>query len=746
MADEGTQPEEHFVKLFSEVCGIDKVSMLVPQFPVTDIYGNSRFIDFAIRTTFFRVAFEIDGLTWHHPAAITIEKFEDDLLRQNSLIHDRWKVFRWSDRQILDDEETVREQLTTFLASVPGLLGFSDFLPRQLGSVIEFREHQQEALNSLEALRRDGVSIALLAHATGTGKTVVAIADAKRLGGRTLFVVHTTPLVKQATEAFREFWPEVTTGQFGGGVRDLQCHNVVATVQSLVRSLEEFDPDQFDYLVIDEAHHSTADTWRGLLAYFRAKFTLGLTATPERADGEDLLEIFKNSAHRLSLQEAVERGELVPIRCFRVETNVDLTRVRFNAVDYRRSDVEQLVTIPGRDRLIVDTYLSHVPNRRAVVFCVNVRHSDSIAELFRAQGVAAASVSGRMTPTERETILTAFEAGELKVLCACDVLTEGWDCPAVEVLLMARPTLSKVVYLQQIGRGTRRSPGKECLVVIDFVDNTNRYSVSLSLHRVLGKPKYRPGGFVVAPQDAIDADERTIQNGEKPTQAIDISLWVKEFVEVDLFNWQEALRDMISLPDLERELTVAENRLRTAVDKGRLLPDQAVQVGERTYPYFVNTEERKAEICQLLGIERIEPQTVRRRFLDFCRDMDMSSSYKPVFLLAMLDSVDETGTASIQKVLKSFRDFYENRAMQRLDAERGNNRLRRITELDDSTVRRTMLESPYEKFERRSFMKYARDLAFLRFDGHLWRQLTENDKSQLRMFCDDAIKAYFDRE
>lgn len=746
MADEGTQPEEQFVKLFAEVCGIDKVALLVPQFPVTDIYGNSRFIDFAIRTAFFRVAFEIDGLTWHHPAAITIDKFEDDLLRQNSLIHDRWKVFRWTDRQIVEDQETVREQLTTFLASVPGLLGLSDFLPRQLGSVIEFRDHQREALEALESLRHDGKTIALLAHATGTGKTVVAIADARRLGGRTLFVVHTTPLVKQATEAFRTFWPEVTTGQFGGGVRDVDCHNVVATVQTLSRSLEEFDPHQFDYLVIDEAHHSTAETWRGLLSYFQPKFILGLTATPERADGEDLLEIFKNSAHRLSLQEAVERGELVPIRCFRVETNVDLTRVRFNAVDYRRADVEQLVTIPARDRLIVDTYLSHVSGRRAVVFCVNVRHSDSIAALFQASGIAAASVSGRMSPTERETILAAFEAGELKVLCACDVLTEGWDCPAVEVLLMARPTLSKVVYLQQIGRGTRRSPGKECLVVIDFVDNTNRHSVSLSLHRVLGKSGYRPGGLVVAPQTIMQAEETKIQAGERPTQAIDISLWVKEFVEIDLFNWQETLRDMISLSDLERELTVAENRLRTAVDKGRLRPDQTIQVGERAYAYFVNTEERKTEICQHLGIERIEPQTVRRRFLDFCHEMDMSSSYKPVFLLAMLESVDETGTAPIQKVLKSFRAFYENRAHSGLEVERGNNRLRRISDLDDSSVRRTMLESPFEKFERRSFLKYARDLAFLRFDGHLWRQLTENDKTLLRSFCDGAVTKYFDRE
>ena len=165
------------------------------------------------------------------------------------------------------------------------------------------------------------------------------------------------------------------------------------------------------------------------------------------------------------------------------------------------------------DRLIVETYLGHLPGRKAVAFCVNVRHGEDLAELFRRSGVAARSVSGRMPRAERERHLAAFRDGELRVLCACDILNEGWDCPDVEVLLMARPTLSKVIYMQQIGRGTRKAAGKECLVVVDFVDNGSRYNQSLNLHRVLGSEKYLPGGFVLASAELMQADEDAIGAG-----------------------------------------------------------------------------------------------------------------------------------------------------------------------------------------------------------------------------------------
>src|SRR5258708_22399906 len=215
-----TAPEDIFTTLFAQVFGLEKALLLVPQYPVEDIYGGSRFVDYALRTTDENVAFEVDGLQWHLPDAISVEKYEDDLLRQNSLIHQGWRLFRWTDRQLAREPEQVKEQLTLFLERIPGLLAFDDFLPKQQGEFLEPRPHQEDALAALARLREERKTIALLPHAQGAGKTVTAILDAKRLGGRTLFVVHTRDLVTQAYEKFRELWPEVTTGLFFEGVHD----------------------------------------------------------------------------------------------------------------------------------------------------------------------------------------------------------------------------------------------------------------------------------------------------------------------------------------------------------------------------------------------------------------------------------------------------------------------------------------------------------------------------------------------
>ena len=215
-----------------------------------------------------------------------------------------------------------------------------------------------------------------------------------------------------------------------------------------------FREDAFDYLIVDEARHAAADTYQKILAFFQPAFTLGLTATPEPSDGKSILDTFKNTAHRLDLKTAVELGELVPVRCIRIHTNIDLTKVRFNSVRYNIRDLESKIYVPERNRLIVDTWLRYVQNKRTVVFCASVWHAEEIAELFRQAGVSAAAVSGSMKRSEREEFQDRFIRREIQVLCACDLLNEGWDCPEIEVLFMARPTMSRVLYIQQLGRGT----------------------------------------------------------------------------------------------------------------------------------------------------------------------------------------------------------------------------------------------------------------------------------------------------
>ena len=737
-------PEDAFVELFAQVFGLEKVQLLVHEYSVEDIYGAGRSIDYALRSADEKIAFEIDGLTWHLPGAITAEKFEDDLLRQNSLVHQGWRVFRWTDRELLNEPERVKEQLALFLETIPGLLSFDEFLPKQIGDVFELRQHQKDALDSLEQMRSNQKTIALLTHAQGAGKTAVAVSDARRLGGRTLFVAHRRELVTQAYDCLMELWPEMTSGLFMGDVRDCEAHNIAASIRSIAEHLDAFPPNAFKYLVIDEAHHAAAPTYKRLLGYFRPEFVLGLTATPDRADGQSILEIFRDCAHRLSLREAVERGELAPIRAFRVLTNVDLSRIRYNHIQYTRKDLEETVIVPPRDRLIVDTYLKHVPGRKAVAFCVNVRHGEDLAELFRRSGVAARSVSGRMPRVEREKYLNAFHNGELRVLCACDILNEGWDCPDVEVLLMARPTLSKVIYMQQIGRGTRKASGKECLVVVDFVDNSSRYNQSLNIHRAIGSTKYRPGGFVLAPDDLRQADDEAIGRGERPTTVIDIGLWARAYQEIDLFNWQEAVANMLSVSELEVELAAAAGIVRRAIERDEVFPDHSVTLGDRVYHYFAR--DRVDEVRQRLGLPKVEQHNIKELFLQYADDkMDMSASYKPVMLLAILDCADAHGRARLADVAGKFRQFYEARMQAGLLVEKANARMAKLDCLEELEVQRVMLEMPFEKFERRRYLKYDRDLAFLRFEPSLWRQLKADDLRKIRTICKESINRYYER-
>jgi superfamily II DNA or RNA helicase len=739
-AAESSRPEDAFVELFAQVFGIEKTQLLAPEYPVQDIDGATRFIDFALRSAGRLIAFEIDGPSHYAPPDFDLDKFEDDLGRQNSFIHQGWQVYRWSDRQLAREPERVKDQLALFLERVPGLLELADFLPKQSGASAEFnlRTHQQYALDWLEKIRGDGKTIALLEHATGSGKTVTAIRDARRIGPPVLYVAHRKPLIEQTAREFRLHWPEAGIGQIASGIWEPDRDVVCASIQSLGKRLADLPPDAFRYLIVDEAHHAAALGYQALLGHFTPQFTLGLTATPDRPDGRPILEIFRDAAHRLTLEEAIRRGELVPIRCVRVKTNVDLTKVRFNEVQYNRHDLEQTIRVPARNDLIVDTYLHHVPGRKAVTFCVNVRHAEEMAEGFRARGVPARAVSGAMRSDEREAILRAFAADQLKMLCACDILNEGWDCPDVEVLLMARPTLSKIVYMQQIGRGTRKAPGKESLIVFDFVDNAGRYSQSWSLHRLAKSRTYRPGGYVFAPEHRTAEEEA---HGAPVPVVLNIGVWAEGLEEIDIFDWQSEVKGMLSVADLELALAASEGYLRAKVQRGELVPDHSIQIGTRSYHYF--RKDRQAEIARQFGLKPVTAANIHKRFLAFCEEMDMSASYKPVLLLCLLDTVDEDGSTPISTLTLAFRDFYLDRLSRGLQAEKPNARMRGVRDLAESEIQRLILEMPFRKFAQRGFVDYARDLSRIRFVPTLWNRLVEQDRQLLREVSLRAIGRYY---
>ena len=333
-----------------------KPENLQVQYPCVDIYGRHRYIDFALESPESKIAIEIDGETYHNPSKVSENKYADDLLKQNSLIYDNWKVYQWIYSQLEKQPEKVKDELITFLGSSPMFKAFEADLPVQMGQTIELRDYQQEAIDNLKRMREDGKTIALLYHATGVGKTITAATDAKAVGGRTLFLVNALKLASQAKDTFAKVWPEATLGEYTGSQKDVSQTVIFATVQSISKDLEKFSPTDFDYLIVDECHHAAANTYQKIFTYFHPKFILGLTATPERSDGEDMLELFQNVAHKMDLKTAVERDVLVPIRCIRVKTNIDLTDVRINGIKYNSQDLESKLFIPERNQLIADTY------------------------------------------------------------------------------------------------------------------------------------------------------------------------------------------------------------------------------------------------------------------------------------------------------------------------------------------------------------------------------------------------------
>nr|MDT0656846.1 DUF3427 domain-containing protein [Micromonospora sp. DSM 115978] len=339
--------------------------------------------------------------------------------------------------------------------------------------------YQQQILDDLAAEREvHRRHRNLVVMATGTGKTVVAALDYRRLRAAgtvesLLFVAHQDRILRQSRSLFRQV---LRDGSFGetlvGGDRPDQWRHVFASIQSLHRL--ELDPTAFDMVIVDEFHHAEAPTYRRVLERLAPRILLGLTATPDRADGGDVRRWFDGrTAVELHLWEALDRQLLAPFQYFGLHDDVDLSRLRWKrGQGYHPGDLDGVYT--GNDararmilRAVRDTV--DVAGMRALGFCVSIGHAEFMAESFRKAGVPAQAVTSRADAATRDAAVRAFRAGEVRVLFTVDLFNEGVDLPMVDTVLLLRPTESATIFLQQLGRGLRLDDGKACLTVLDFI-------------------------------------------------------------------------------------------------------------------------------------------------------------------------------------------------------------------------------------------------------------------------------------
>jgi superfamily II DNA or RNA helicase/SAM-dependent methyltransferase/SOS-response transcriptional repressor LexA len=333
---------------------------------------------------------------------------------------------------------------------------------------------QSDALAALSQTRLDGFRRGLVVMATGLGKTWLAALDAAQFSARrVLFVAHRDEILQQAAATFLRVRPDAVIGFYKAQTRDLQVDVLCASVQTLGRSahLGRFAPDHFDYIVVDEFHHASAATYRRLLAHFQPRFLLGLTATPERTDQADILSLCDdNLVFEVRLVAGVNSKLLVPFTYYGIfDEAVDYREIPWRNGNFDPEQLSNKLATLARAQHALREWRA-CAQQRTLAFCVSIRHADFMAEQFTKAGVRAVAVHGRSTISRGEA-LEQLRSGALSVVFSVDLFNEGVDLPEIDTVLMLRPTESKVLFLQQIGRGLRRAAEKERLIVLDFIGN-----------------------------------------------------------------------------------------------------------------------------------------------------------------------------------------------------------------------------------------------------------------------------------
>lgn len=351
---------------------------------------------------------------------------------------------------------------------------------------MELRPYQNEAKSAVLKEWDEGHYRTLLVLPTGTGKTIVFASvteECVRRGERVLILAHRGELLDQAADKLKK-----ATG-LGSAVEKAEqsCLGswyrvVVGSVQTLMREkrLSGFSQDYFDIIIIDEAHHAISDSYQTILRHFDKAKVLGVTATPDRGDMKNLGQVFDSLAYEYTLPQAIKEGYLSPIKAVTIPLQLDLTGVAMQSGDFKASDID--TALDPYLYQIADEMKNYCADRKTVVFLPLVKTSQKFRDILNERGFNAAEVNGESP--DRAEILEDFDSGKYNVLCNSMLLTEGWDCPSVDCVIVLRPTKVRGLYCQMVGRGTRLSDGKENLLLLDFLWHTERHELCRPAHLI----------------------------------------------------------------------------------------------------------------------------------------------------------------------------------------------------------------------------------------------------------------------
>ena len=355
------------------------------------------------------------------------------------------------------------------------------------------RPYQQEALDAIVLNANNGISKQLVVLPTGAGKTVI-FSQLPMIKPDTLpmlVLAHRSELLEQARSKILASNPNLTVEIEQADRKAGKVDVVVASVATLGRNntprIEEYPKDYFKSIVIDEAHHAAAPSYRRIIDYFSPDFLLGVTATPQRSDSTRLIDVFDEIVYYRTIQDLIQDGWLAPLVGYRVKTSTDISEVEIQNGEYSQSQLEEKIDNPERNAYVVSAYRNLAMAKKALVFASGVRHAENLAISFRQASVETAVIIGSTPREEREKILAQFAKGQISVIVNVGVLTEGFDEPSLQTIILAKPTRSTLLYTQIVGRGTRLHESKEHCIIIDIADTT-RGKKPIGLPTLLGLP------------------------------------------------------------------------------------------------------------------------------------------------------------------------------------------------------------------------------------------------------------------
>ena len=515
----------------------------------------------------------------------------------------------------------------------------------------EPRGAQIEALCALEQTRMEGAKRALVVAATGVGKTYLAAFDSKSFK-RVLFVAHREEILKQAAVSFHNVRNSDDYGFFNGTEKSTDRSVIFASVATLGRSeyLNEryFSRDYFDYIVVDEFHHSVNNQYRRIVEYFKSEFLLGLTATPERMDGKNIYEICDyNVPYEISLKSAINKGMLVPFHYYGIYDNTDYSGIHIVRGKYDEKELNETYIGNVYRHDLIYKYYRKYGSKRALGFCCSREHAEEMAQEFCKRGIPSVAVysnSNSEYAEERSVAIQKLTGGEIRVIFSVDMFNEGVDIPSVDMVMFLRPTESPIVFLQQLGRGLRKSKGKEYLNVLDFIGN---YEKAGSVRYLLtGSSKLERGSYDPAdrsdfPDDCqIDFDMRLIDLFSEMDKR---RLKLKDKIINEYFRVKDLLEKAPSR--LELFTYMEDDVYQMAVTHSKENP-------------FKRYLDFKNGINELSDDEKEIYHGIGNEFISLIENTSMSKVYKMPILMAFYNHGKILMQVTEQQLLDSWKEFF----------------------------------------------------------------------------------------